>query len=80
MSLLEKIPSLDDRALKNLLDNARRLETTGSERQKADAAELLPALEAAVAQRKAVKLEVAAEKRATARKVAPPRKVKAKVE
>ncbi len=78
MSLMEKIPSLDDRSLKNLLDNARRLETAGTERQKSDAAELLPALEAAVAARKAVKLEAAAEKRAVARKAAPPRKVKAK--
>jgi hypothetical protein len=68
MSLLEKIPSLDDTSLKNLLENARRLEVSGSERQKADAAELLPALEAAFAQRRAVKLEAAAAKRATTRK------------
>lgn len=78
MSLIEKIPTMDDIALKNLLDNARRLETLGTERQKADVAELLPALEAAVAARKAVKLEAAAEKRATARKTAPPRKARAK--
>jgi hypothetical protein len=80
MSLMEKIPSLDDSSLKNLLENARRLEVSGTERQKADAAELLPALEAAVAQRKAVKLEAAAEKRATTRKAAPPKKVRAKAE
>ncbi|HEY2050262.1 MAG TPA: hypothetical protein VGH03_13040, partial [Caulobacteraceae bacterium] len=74
MSLIEKIPAMDDRALKNLLDNARRLETVGSERQKADAAELLPALEAAVAQRKQAKTEAAAEKRAATRKTPAPRK------
>ncbi len=68
MSLLEKIPLLDDAALKNLLDNAKRLGTTGSPKQQADAAELLPALEAAVAERKAVKLGAAAEKRAAAKK------------
>ncbi|MBV8684733.1 MAG: hypothetical protein JO111_17800 [Caulobacteraceae bacterium] len=78
MTLLEKIPAMDDRELKNLLDNARRLETAGTERQKADAAELLPALEAAVAQRKQAKTEAAAEKRAAARKTPAPRKVRAK--
>ena len=73
MSLLEKIPTLDDVALKNLLDNARRLETSGSERQKMDAAELLPVLEATMAERRSAKLEAAAEKRATTRKAAPKR-------
>ncbi|MDB5483561.1 MAG: hypothetical protein JWO83_4614 [Caulobacteraceae bacterium] len=79
MSLLEKIPQLDDSALKNLLDNARRLESSGNVKQKADAAELLPALEAAVAARKAVKLEAAAEKRNANRKPPAPRAAKAKV-
>jgi hypothetical protein len=79
MSLLEKIPQLDDVSLKNLLENARRLEASGSVKQKADAAELLPALEAAVAARRAVKLEAAAEKRSANRKPAAPRaKAKAK--
>ena len=73
MSLLEKIPHLDDSALKNLLDNARRLETSGSVAQKASASELLPALEAAVAARRATKLEAAAEKRSATRKPAAPR-------
>jgi hypothetical protein len=77
MSLLDKIPLLDDSALKNLLDNARRLEASGSAKQKADASELLPALEAAVAARKAVKLGVAAEKRVLNRKPAAPRAAKA---
>jgi hypothetical protein len=85
MTLIEKIPLLDDSALKNLLDNAKRLGASGSAKQKADAAELLPALEAAVAARKAVKLEAAAEKRSAAKKPAPPRapraaKAKATVE
>jgi hypothetical protein len=85
MSLIEKIPLLDDSALKNLLDNARRLGASGSVKQKADAAELLPALEAAVLARKAVKLEAAAEKRGANKKAAAPKaprtsKVKATAE
>ncbi|MEO8926401.1 MAG: hypothetical protein ABI306_04485 [Caulobacteraceae bacterium] len=70
MSLIDKIPLLDDAALKNFLDNARRLETSGSPKQQADAAELIPALEAATAARKAAKLGAAAEKRLAAKKPA----------
>ena len=76
MSLLEKIPLLDDASLKNLLDNAKRLGSSGSPKQQADAAELLPALEAAVAERKAVKLGAAAEKRALTKKPAAPKVAK----
>ncbi len=70
MSLIDKIPLLDDSALKNLLDNARRLETSGSPKQKADAEELIPAIEAAVAARRAIKLDAAAEKRVANKKPA----------
>ncbi len=70
MSLIDKIPLLDDAALKNLLDNARRLGASGSVKQQADAADLLPALEAALAERKAIKLGAAAEKRLAAKKPA----------
>jgi hypothetical protein len=73
MSLIDKIPQLDDAQLKNLLENAKRLGTSGSVKQQADAAELLPALEAAVAARKAIKLEAAAEKRSASKKPAAPR-------
>jgi len=79
MSLIDKIPLLDDSALKNLLDNARRLENSGSPKQRSDAAELLPALEAAVAERRTVKLEAAAEKRVANKKPAAPKVAKAKV-
>ncbi|HEY5107502.1 MAG TPA: hypothetical protein VII73_12155 [Caulobacteraceae bacterium] len=68
---------MDDAALKNLLDNARRLGATGSSKQQSDAAELLPALEGAVAERKAVKLEAAAEKRQANKKPAAPKAPKA---
>jgi hypothetical protein len=70
MSLIEKIPSMSDAALGNLLANARHLVTAGGPKQQADAAELLPALEAAMAERKSAKLEAAA-KRAANRKASP---------
>ena len=53
MSLVEKIPTLTDAEVINLLTNARRLAEAGDERQQAAAAELLPALEAAAEARKA---------------------------
>jgi hypothetical protein len=68
MSLIEKIPSMNDAALSNLLANARHLATAGAPKQQADAAELLPALEAAIAGRKAAKAEAAAAKRAANKK------------
>lgn len=73
MSLIEKIPTLSDEEVGNLLENARRLQATGDERQQAAAGELLPALEEAAAERKAAKLASAQAKRAAAR----PKKVAA---
>jgi hypothetical protein len=73
MSLIEKIPTLSDEEVVNLLDNARRLQETGDERQQTAAAELLPALEEAAAERKAAKLASAQAKRAASR----PKKVAA---
>ena len=70
MSLIDKIPSMSDVALRNLLANATHLSTAGGPRQQADAAELLPALQAEVAERKAAKTAAAAEKRAANRKAA----------
>ena len=74
MTLLEKIPTLSDEDVNNLLTNARRLHDDGDEKQKAAAAELLPTLEEVAAERKTVRLEAAQAKRAAARK---PRKVAA---
>ncbi len=76
MSLIEKIPSMNDVALSNLLANARHLATAGGPKQQADAAELLPALEAAMAERKAAKAEAAAAKRAATKKPAAPKVAK----
>lgn len=67
MSLIDKIPAMDDAALVNLLANARRLAETGAASQQAQAAEILPALEEQVAIRKARKLEAAAARRSAAR-------------
>jgi hypothetical protein len=72
MSLLEKIPTMNDDQVLNLLANARRLGESGDVRQQAAAAEVLPALEAEAIARKAAKLAAAAAKRAAA----PPRKKK----
>lgn len=74
MSLVEKIPTLSDVEVINLLTNARRLAEVGDERQQAAAAELLPALETAAEARKADRLASAQAKRAAARK---PKKVAA---
>jgi len=74
MTLIEKIPTLTDAEVVNLLTNARRLQDSGDERQQAAAAELLPALEAAATERKTERLAAAQAKRAAARK---PRKVAA---
>jgi hypothetical protein len=70
MSLVEKIPELSDEEVVNLLTNARRLSEEGDERQKAAAAELLPALEIAAEERRAERLARAQAKRAAARKPA----------
>ena len=82
MSLIEKIPHLDDSSLKNLFDKPQRLEATGTPAQQTAAAELLPALAAALSERKAVKLEAAAAKRAALPprvSTAKPRKKKADI-
>jgi hypothetical protein len=68
MTLLERIPALSDEEVINLLGNARRLSDVGDEKQKAAAAELLPALEEEAAIRKEARLERAKAKRAATRK------------
>ncbi|WP_394764128.1 hypothetical protein [Phenylobacterium sp.] len=68
MTLIEKIPTMSDVEVVNLLTNARRLQDSGDERQQAAAAELLPALEAAATERKTERLASAQAKRAAARK------------
>lgn len=67
MTLMEKIPTLCDEDVVNLLANARRLKDIGDEKQRAAAEELLPLLEEQAATRKAARLAAAQAKRAAKR-------------
>lgn len=62
-SLLEKIPTMEDGALVNLLANAERLETEGSKAQRASAADLLPVIKAEIETRRVAKLDRQAQAR-----------------
>jgi hypothetical protein len=68
MTLLDRIPTLSDEEVINLLTNARRLAEAGDEKQKAAAGELLPRLEEEAETRKQARLERAKAKRAASRK------------
>lgn len=68
MNLLERIPTLSDEEVVNLLANARRLKDQGDEKQQAAAAELLPRLEEEADARKQARLERAKIKRAASRR------------
>jgi hypothetical protein len=68
MSLVERIPTLSDEEVVNLLANAQRLAEQGDDKQKAAAMELLPSLRAEADQRKNDRLERAKAKRAATRK------------
>ena len=68
MSLLERIPTLSDEEVVNLLANAQRLSEQGDDKQKAAAAELLEPLQAEADQRREARMERAKTKRATTRK------------
>lgn len=67
VSLIEKIPSLSDEEVMNLLANARRLQVEGDEKQQAKASELIEPLELAAAERRAARLAAAQAKRAARR-------------
>lgn len=67
MTLIEKIPTLSDEDVVNLLANARRLKDAGDPKQRTAAVELLPALEEAAAERRTRRLAAAQAKRAAKR-------------
>jgi hypothetical protein len=67
MPLREKLPGMADDALSNLQANAVRLGGAGSAAQRASATELLPAIEAEMAARRAVRRERQAEARKATR-------------
>lgn len=68
MSLLDRIPTLSDDEVVNLLTNAQRLADEGGDKQKAAAMELLPALRDEADKRKNERMERAKAKRAATRK------------
>ena len=70
MTLLDRIPTLSDEEVVNLLANERRLSERGDEKQQAAAAELLPRLEDEAEQRRQARLERAKAKRAARRPAA----------
>jgi hypothetical protein len=67
MTLLDRIPTLSDEEVVNLLANARRLSERGDEKQQAAAAELLPRLEEEAEARRQARLDRAKAKRAAKR-------------
>jgi hypothetical protein len=73
MTLTDKIPSMSDEEVINLLANARRLSESADERQREAALELIPPLEEAATERKTRRLAAAQAKRAAKR----PKKVAA---
>ena len=68
MSLLERIPTLSDEEVVNLLANAQRLAEQGDDKQKAAAMEILPSLRAEADRRHDERMERAKAKRAATRK------------
>ncbi|WP_119679177.1 hypothetical protein [Indioceanicola profundi] len=55
MDLIEKLPAMTDASLTNLQANAVRLSQSGSAKQQAAAAALLPAVQAEISSRKVEK-------------------------
>lgn len=68
MTIVEKVPTMSDPHLANLLVNARRMLATGTAPQQAVAEEVIAAAEAETASRRAAHLQVLAAKRAAAPK------------
>ncbi len=75
MSIDERIPSLSDKELASLKDNAARLGLSGSVRQKSESERLTPLIDAELAERKA---RAPAPRKPAARKTAAKAKVKVK--
>jgi hypothetical protein len=63
MTLIERIPLLNDQELVTLLANARRLDIVGTPAQRKGAAEVLPVLELEASKRRQITLEAATKKR-----------------
>ena len=63
MSIEERIPEMTDKELDNLRDNATRLAQSGSAKQQAEAARLLPIIEAATETRRTANAVALVEKK-----------------
>ena len=71
MPIEQRFPDMTDAELESLNANAVRLQQSGTPAQQTEAGRLLPLLETVLLERRAIKLEAAAEKkRATKRKTA----------
>jgi hypothetical protein len=68
MTIVEKVPTMSDEHLANLLVNARRMQTSGTAPQQATANDVVAAAEAETAIRRAAHLQALAAKRAAAPK------------
>lgn len=68
VDLRARVPQMTDSALTTLLDNARRLLEAGSKVQRGMAAELIPVIEAELAERRAAKAATAATKKTSVKK------------
>jgi hypothetical protein len=68
VDLRARVPQMADDALNSLLANARRLIDTGSKVQRTGAGDLIPVIEAELADRAAAKAAVMAAKKATVKK------------
>lgn len=66
MNIDDRIPAMSDSELHNLHGNAQRLSLSGAVAQKAEAARLLPIINAALEERAAAALTAKAEKREAA--------------
>lgn len=64
MDMNERLPTMSDAELTNLLANAERLQQSGTERQQIQAGRLMPLLTAEIEARKVAKLASMKEKRA----------------
>ena len=80
MSLIEKLPEMEDGALIALHANAERLAQSGSASQKKAAVELLPPLEIEIAERKEAAKLAKTRRMKAARETAALKKAEAKAE
>jgi hypothetical protein len=65
MSIEDRIPEMNDKELANLRDNAMRLAQSGAPKQQAEAARLIPIIEAASEERRTANAAALVEKKKT---------------